>query len=651
MKPSASTWDKAWSLLSPRERRWSLLVLAAIIFGAFSAMMMVGSVFPFLVVLADPAAIHTNRWLVWAYTAFGFSSDYAFLSALGLATLAVILLANGVQFLKVYVISRFFLRRGQTISSRLLSVYLGNAYEAQMARNTGELAKRLTTDITEAVHGFFKPAAEFVAASMTVTFVVGLLLWFNPVITLVGAFLVGGLYGSVYVLTHAGVRRMGKVKTVAAGERQRAIQESLSGFREVRMLDKQDFFMRRFDGAAARIADLDISMAVLSEAPRYVMQAVFFGGVVVLCLLLIDAEALASGRVIADLAPTMGVFAFAGQRLIPEVHALFASIARLKFSGAAIENIHADMSAEMLPGDGREVSRAVTSVGGGGFAGDLVCDPSGGRLRHGAQEGAAVVLDRVSYRYPGERAGGVRDLSFSIASGERLGVIGATGSGKTTLAGVMLGLLSPQSGVMVVDCTVVDGAAADPAPMTSGRTDSVAGREDVACAWRRRAAYVPQDIFLLDATVAENIAFGETAAERDDARVEAAARMACVHDFIVDSLPDGYATVTGERGVRLSGGQRQRIGIARALYRDAAFIVFDEATSALDNLTEREVMAAIDAIPGDRTLVIIAHRLSTIRSCDRILMLDGGSVAALGSWDELMRDSEAFRRFANIAAG
>ncbi|PIX66611.1 MAG: hypothetical protein COZ43_05770 [Sphingomonadales bacterium CG_4_10_14_3_um_filter_58_15] len=261
-------------------------------------------------------------------------------------------------------------------------------------------------------------------------------------------------------------------------------------------------------------------------------------------------------------------------------------------------------------------------------------------MRHGAPAGAALVLDRVSYRYPGERAGGVGDISFSIASGERLGVVGATGSGKTTLAGVMLGLLPPQSGVMSV------GAAARERDLFAPMDEN----EGVARAWRRRAAYVPQDIFLLDATVAENIAFGETGAERDDARVEAAARMACVHDFVAGSLPDGYATITGERGVRLSGGQRQRIGIARALYRDAAFIVFDEATSALDNLTEREVMAAIDAIPGDRTLVIIAHRLSTIRSCDRILMLDGGAVAALGSWDELMRDSEAFRRFADIAA-
>ena len=648
MKPPASTWSKAWSLLSPRERSWSLLVMAAIISGAFSAMMMVGSVFPFLVVLADPTTIHTNEWLVWAYSTFGFSSDYAFLSALGLATLSIIMLANCIQFLKVYVISRFFLRRGQAISSRLLSVYLENAYEAQMARNTGELAKRLTVDITEAVHGFFKPAADFVAASMTVTFVVCLLLWFNPTITLAGALLVGGLYGSVYVMTHAGVRRMGKVKSAAAGERQRAIQESLSGFREVRMLDKKEFFSRRFDAAAARIADLDISMALLSEAPRYVMQAVFFGGVVVLCLLLIDAEALASGRVIANLAPTMGVFAFAGQRLIPEVHALFASVARLRFSGAAIENIHADMaakiqSAELSPAELSPAAQGAAQSGASPaeIRSDAARDGfSGSRIRHGAPGGAALMLNHVSYRYPGERAGGVRDLSFSIASGERLGVIGATGSGKTTLAGVMLGLLSPQSGVMTVD-TAARGY------------DSLApgeGAGDVARAWRRRAAYVPQDIFLLDATIRENIAFGESEAERDDARVEAAAGMACVHDFVVGSLPDGYATIVGERGVRLSGGQRQRIGIARALYRDAAFIVFDEATSALDNLTEREVMAAIDAIPGDRTLVIIAHRLSTIRSCDRILMLDGGAVAALGSWDELMRDSVAFRRFADIAA-
>jgi ABC-type multidrug transport system fused ATPase/permease subunit len=218
-------------------------------------------------------------------------------------------------------------------------------------------------------------------------------------------------------------------------------------------------------------------------------------------------------------------------------------------------------------------------------------------------------------------------VSLSIRSGEKIGVVGSTGAGKTTLADVILGLLEPDQGRLIVDETVIK----------SGNVR----------AWMQSVGYVPQDIFLTDASVLENIALGVIPEAIDIERIRKAARIAQIDQFICDELPEGYQTHVGERGVRLSGGQRQRIGIARALYHDADLIVFDEATSALDNLTEAEVMNAIDALSGDKTVLIIAHRLSTVKRCDRIIVLDKGSVVGCDSWDVLMATNVTFQRFAN----
>jgi ABC-type bacteriocin/lantibiotic exporter with double-glycine peptidase domain len=242
---------------------------------------------------------------------------------------------------------------------------------------------------------------------------------------------------------------------------------------------------------------------------------------------------------------------------------------------------------------------------------------------------AHLTLKGVSYAYPGAERAGLSEVGLTIRAGERIGVVGFSGGGKTTLADVILGLLRPQAGTM--------------------RADGQEITHETLRAWQRTVGYVPQDIFLTDASLSENIALGLLPEEIDEAKVERAARIAQLHDFAITELPDGYATRIGERGVRLSGGQRQRIRIARALYHDADLIVFDEATSALDNLTEREVMASIEALPGEKTILMIAHRLSTVKVCDRIVVMEKGHVADIGSWNELLSRNAVFQSLANAA--
>jgi len=238
-------------------------------------------------------------------------------------------------------------------------------------------------------------------------------------------------------------------------------------------------------------------------------------------------------------------------------------------------------------------------------------------------------LDAVSYSYPNSDQAGVGDVTLEIRAGEKIGVVGSTGAGKTTLADVILGLLEPDHGRLIADGQDVN--------------------EGKLRAWMQSVGYVPQDIFLTDASVAENIALGLPPEDFDYERIHKAARIARIDQFITDELPEGYQTHIGDRGVRLSGGQRQRIGIARALYHDADLIVFDEATSALDNLTEAEVMGAIEALPGDKTVVMVAHRLSTVKRCDRIIVLDKGRLVGCDTWGALLAGNEAFQKIAGVS--
>jgi ABC-type multidrug transport system fused ATPase/permease subunit len=237
-----------------------------------------------------------------------------------------------------------------------------------------------------------------------------------------------------------------------------------------------------------------------------------------------------------------------------------------------------------------------------------------------------VVLDRVSYSYPEHSRTALKDVSLEIRTCTTVGIVGGTGAGKTTLVDMILGLLTPSSGEIRID-------------------DVPLGIENMR-PWQRAIGYVPQSIYLVDDTVARNIAFGLPPEAIDQAAIERAARLAALHDFVLSELPEGYNTIVGERGVRLSGGQRQRIGIARALYNQPSLLILDEATSALDNITERVVMEAVDTMRHEMTIVMIAHRLSTVRQCDVIHVMERGAIVASGTYDDLLDGNELFRKMA-----
>ena len=598
------TWRKAWALLDRREKRNAILVLGVAMLSAAGSTAMVGSVMPFLRVLSDPGTIHSTPLLAWIYEALGFGSSFAFLVALGVVSLVFVILGVTLQLAKVYAIARFSTMRIHSLSHRLMQGYLGQPYEFFLSQNSGTLNTRILSEASEVVGRFLTPATQLAASTITVASLLAFLLWLDPLITVVAFGVIGGSYGLIYGLTRGPIRRFGTVRARANAERYRFAAEALSGAKDIKLLGREATYTDRFRTPSRRWARAQMAVQLLANLPKIALQGVAFGGVVLICLLLVPAATFDDGGAVATILPLLGVFALAAQRMMPEIGIIFTSAAMIQSGRAAVDLLHAD----------------------------LVENPGGPLPRNAAAPlglKREVRLDRIAYSYPGAERAGLRNVSLTIRAGERIGIVGGSGAGKTTLADIFLGLLRPASGAILVDGKTV--------------ADS-----DVR-AWQQTVGYVPQEIFLIDASVAENIALGVPPDEIDMDRVRLAARVASLEGFVRANLPHGYETKVGERGVRLSGGQRQRIGIARALYHDADLIVFDEATSALDNLTEREVMAAINGLPGDKTILMIAHRLSTVKRCDRIVVLSEGEVAAVGTWAELLANSHEFRQIAELA--
>ena len=424
----------------------------------------------------------------------------------------------------------------------------------------------------------------------------------QPVVALGTALVLVASYGVIFLSARKHLTRFGELRFAANAERYRIAQEATGGIKDVKLLGLEDRYVRRFQIPARRLARVASARAVIATAPRYLLQGVAFGGMllIILGMLLLQSASL-------------GTHPAARSRSTPSPAC--GSCRRCSM-------VYQEVTAHALQPAGarspctRTSPRSAARHGHGGR----------GRPDAGARcaSGSSSSTCTSATRSPSARRCGASSLS--IPARTTVGIVGGTGAGKTTAVDLILGLLDRAGGPLEVDGV----------PITARNLR----------AWQNNIGYVPQAIFLTDDTVAANIAFGIPPEQIDQAAVERAARIAELHDFVTEELPQGYDTLVGERGVRLSGGQRQRIGIARALYHDPDVLIMDEATSALDNLTEKAVMDAVHNLGHAKTIVLIAHRLTTVQACDTIFMLEHGRLIAQGTYDELLETSRKFRAMA-----
>jgi ABC-type multidrug transport system fused ATPase/permease subunit len=596
-----SVWKKSWELLDQSEQRNAFIVIGLGIFAAFANALMVASVFPFLSVMADPSNIESNQILIYIYNNIEFKSAYNFLVFLGFICLVLIVISTLLQLLRVYSIERYSRMRMSSISVKLFSNYLQQPYQYFLTRHSGELSTRILSEAHLIVTQFYHPMANLITAFFTIVILIVTLLLIQPRMTIYVLGGVGSVYCVAYIISRRVLGRLGDERAESNVLRFRIVNETLGGIKDLKLLGQEQDYVARFQEPSNKMARAEVAAQVVSQAPTHVIQALAFAAIILLSLVLLNSQDFSDGRALGSALPIMGLLAFAGQRLMPELAKLYQGFSQIQYGAAAVNAVHNDLCAKQSTREHVSKKGSLTSIN---FA-------------------SSLRLENVSYQYPSARNAGLKNVSIEINLGERVGIAGGTGAGKTTLADIVLGLLRPTKGEIVVDGTSLS--------------------DEFITAWQRNVAYVPQDIYLIDASIAENIAFGYNRAEIDEDRLQHAARIAQLDHFINQELPDGFSTLVGERGVSLSGGQCQRLGIARAMYKNAKFIVFDEATSALDNLTEREVMSAISALPKDTTILIIAHRLSTLQSCDRIFVMDTGEVIDVGDWKSLANRHEIFR--------
>ncbi|HET6805411.1 MAG TPA: ABC transporter ATP-binding protein [Frateuria sp.] len=562
---------KIWGIFTRPERRRSVWMMVLVILMAVAETGSVLSIMPFLSVLGRPAVIHENPWLHATYSALHFHDLRAFITAMGLASIAIVLASSAFKAVTLHLVNRFVHLLRHSISARLLSRYLHQPYEYFLSHNSSVLGQNVLSEVDQLLFNLIQPLSQLIAQGTVVLAMLLLIFLYNPLTALAIVLVVGLLYGAIYGLVRRHLARIGKERQIANGQRFQSCNEALGGIKDVKITHSATAYQQKFNDASRLYSRHLAASDTLSQSPLYLVEAVGYSGLIVIALLLM----LQSGD-IAHVLPALGLYGFAAYRMLPSAQIMYRGFAKLKFSSAALDAIHRDL---LLPEDKGTMAAVALA-------------PQ-----------RDIRLEQLRYAYPSTPDEPVLDqFDLVIPAGSSTGITGKSGAGKSTLMDLLLGLLHPQAGALRVDDTTIDGA-------------------NVA-AWQRAIGYVPQHIYLADATVAENIAFGLSPGDIDMHAVERAARTAQIHEFIVSELKEGYGTPIGDRGIRLSGGQRQRIGIARALYRDPPVLLMDEATSALDAQTERAFNEAVGRLSGKKTIVVIAHKETSLRACDRVIVVE-----------------------------
>jgi ATP-binding cassette, subfamily B, bacterial PglK len=588
-----------WSILTPRQRRWVVFAQLMSLVMALSTVTGIASIAPFFAVLGNPQSIEHSKYLHWLYVHSGPLDKRSFEVSLGLGFMSLVFISNLINVAGSFAIVRLVSSIGADLQSSLFAEYLARPYAFHAKTHSAVLFNNIIHETSRATNDVLQNVSILVTNLATSALIILTVTLLNPMIASAMIVALAGGYILIYLAVRSRLARAGQIQSHHFTEQTRVVNESLGAIKEIQILRIQDFFRAAFQRSSLMYARSAANTYLIAQSPRYVMECVAIVGLVAVALIGSSRE--------SGIGPWLGQLTFLGfaaYRLLPTLQQAFAAIVRIRAgrTGFAIIVPHLRFAR----------NRPVA---------DLRADSSW----HGCPQ-HAIELTEVSFRYVKDRAPAIDNLCVRIPARAAVGLVGPNGSGKTTIVDIVAGLLVPDSGRVMVDDMALD--------------------DSNRAAWQSRIAYVPQNVFLLDTTIAENIAFGVRADLINKQRLHQAARLAQLDEF-VDTLPGKYEHRVGERGVKLSGGQRQRIGIARALYTEASVLILDEATNALDGLTEQELMTTLLNLRGRYTIVVIAHRLSMVRACDLIFEFNRGKITASGTYPELLRNSDTFRHLAN----
>jgi ATP-binding cassette, subfamily B, bacterial PglK len=585
------TFKKLLFLLTPLERKRAGLLLIMILIMSLLDMAGVASILPFMAVLTNPGLIETNFILNSMFKAssiFGVENNKQFIFALGALVFSLLIISLTFKALTSYAQVRFVQMREYTIGKRLIESYLHQPYSWFLSRHSADLGKTILSEVQQLISDGMTPLMELIAKGMVTITLITLLIIVDPILTLIVGLSLSTAYLIIFYFVSKYLNQSGSKRLINNQLRFTTVNEAFGAAKEVKIGGLEQAYIKRFSNAAQIYARVQASQRVIAQLPRFILEGIAFGGI----LLMILYSMSQTGNFNSAL-PIISLYVFAGYRLMPAVQQIYEAFTQLTFITPSLDKLYDDLK-NLKPFNENQDQDILPF-------------------------NKSIILKNIHYNYPNASRTILKDISLNISAKSTVGLVGATGSGKTTTVDIILGLLEPQKGTLEIDGKII--------------------RKQNSRSWQRSIGYVPQQIFLADDTIAANIAFGLEPKEINQEAVEKASNIANLHEFVIDELPKKYQTTIGERGVRLSGGQRQRIGIARALYHNPQLLILDEATSALDNQTEKAVMDAIDNLDKNITIIQIAHRLNTLKKCDKIFLLEKGELKKDAKYDELINAS------------
>lgn len=591
---------KLYNLLNKKERKNSFLLLGLIFLMAVLDMIGVASIFPFIAVLSNPQIIETNNIFSFMYKIFNFNNELQFQFVLGLISLCLLILSLGIKSLTTFSQLRFALMLEYSFSKRLMEKYIKQPYSWFLDQNSSDIGKNILSEVGKVIGYGVMPSIALIAQSATSLALIVLLLIVDASLAISVGAIIGFFYLFVFKYTKHYLKKIGQEHVGANAQRFSIVNEAFSAIKEIKIRGLESTYTNKYSKPAELYAKHQSAAQVVGQLPRYALEGVAFGGMLLIILVMMK-----EGDDFISLLPILSLYAFAGYRLMPALQQVYAAVTQLQFVGASLDKLYLDNTLLRTNIDNSSKQKNITFK-------------------------KLIELKDVSYKYPNTTQNSLNKVNIKIKANSTVGLVGATGSGKTTTIDVILGLLEVQKGELRIDNVKID--------------------KNNRLSWQKMIGYVPQQIYLADTTISNNIAFGLTNDLIDFNAVENAAKIANLHDFVTNHLPNGYQTVVGERGVRLSGGQRQRIAIARALYSNPKILIFDEATSALDNLTEQIVVDSIKNLGQEITIIFVAHRLTTVQSCDQIFLINNGIIEAKGTFNDLLQQNRGFKKMASIAS-
>lgn len=596
---------KLYSYLDRGQQQKLILLQFLVILMSLAEVAGILSIGPFMGLIGDLDQIYEDNILADLFAFSGLESPTRFLVLVAISVMLVLTIAALVNIYTIWKISMYAAQVGADLSNRLFIYYIHQPWLFHASSNSSELVNKIVQECSRLSTLVINPLMHLNARLIMATCMLIAVTIYNPLVSVVASLMFGCSYYLLFILARNKLKRNGDIISIKQEERFKLMSEGFGGIKDTLMLGKQENFTARFLKASDLMAYSTGNTNTLTLFPKYLLELLAYSGVIGLVLYLIFTN---NGD-LAQILPTLAIFALAGFKLLPAFQLCYSSISVIRSNISSFEMLEEDLykSSESM-----NLYKAL--------------DEQGALAKWDIQK--SIEVKNISFSYPSTSLETLQNISINIQAGSLVGIVGSSGSGKSTLIDIILGLIQPKSGEIIVDGITVNASNLRK--------------------WQNSIGVVSQNIFLTDSSIKENVAFGVPCDDIQEERVEEALRLANIDSFI-SSLPEGFNTRVGERGVQLSGGQRQRIGIARALYNKANILVFDEATSSLDGITEKKVMDAVHTLAATKTIIIVAHRLASVRKCDVIYLLNEGKQIDSGTYDTLSSENAMFKKMTELS--